>query len=392
VTTSNASTAREPFRSARAVTSAHQRLARSYSSPLLSGPPRSELLLELVAHLYTEEEAALAQHLPPLRPRSAADVARAAGCDVGSAAQLLDHLAFRKMILLAWGEERKYAIMPIVPGTFELALMRPDQSEHTDWHRGFSALFEQLWDTGFMREYARSSRPPVRYLPVGRALENAQGAWPSDRLEEVLADYDDFAVGLCQCRLAMDHVDRGCGKTLENCTSFGRLAPVMVERGLMRPADRSEVLAIKRAAEEEGCVTFIGNVAGGAVNGSCSCCGCCCHALRTVSELNCPGLISRPHFVPRLLEKACKDCGQCAKTCPVLAWSESEDGKPSWEGRRCIGCGLCVARCPFQALELQAAPKAPAPDGSLRQMLLKMAPGYLANTVSISVGRLLRKG
>jgi Pyruvate/2-oxoacid:ferredoxin oxidoreductase delta subunit len=384
------------FVAARAVTPAHRRITRVFSSPLLNGPPYSELLEEISAHLFTEDEAELVQHLPPLRPRTAAGVARSAGCDEASARAVLDTLALEKMVLLAYGDPRKYTLLPVVPGTFELALMTTDLRTRTDWHKRFAVLFERLWETGFMRDYATATRAPVRYLPVGVAIENTTSAWPSDRLEEILADYDDFAVGHCQCRLAMQYIDKGCGKATENCTTFGSMAGIMVDRGLMRRVDRQEILAIKRAAEQEGSVTWMGNIAGGKVNGSCSCCGCCCHALRTISELNCPGMISKPHFVPELDAAACTACGKCTKICPVSAFADREqDGKrapPTWDERRCIGCGLCVVHCPTTALELSARKSAQTPDGSLTSMLLKMAPGYLANTVTVATSRMLRKG
>jgi Pyruvate/2-oxoacid:ferredoxin oxidoreductase delta subunit len=381
------------FAAASVVTPAHRRITRTFSSPLLGGPPYSELLEEISAHLFTEEEAELVQHLPPLRPRTAAAVARAAACDEPSARAVLDRLALEKMVLLAFGEPRKYALLPVVPGTFELALMTTDLRTRTDWHRRFAVLFERLWDTGFMRDYTSSTRPPVRYLPVGAAIENPASAWPSDKLEEILADYDDFAVGHCQCRMAMRFTDQGCGRETENCTTFGKMAGIMVERGLMRRVDRQEILAIKRAAEAEGSVTWMGNVAGGGVNGSCSCCGCCCHALRTISELNAPGMIARPHFVPVLDAAACTACGKCTRICPVKAFADSEDrAPPRWDERRCIGCGLCVVHCPTRALELSASEAASRPDASLASMLLKMAPGYLANTVSVATSRMLRKG
>lgn len=191
------------FVAASVVTPAHRRVTKSFGSPLLGGPPYSELLEEISAHLFTEDEAALVQHLLPLRPRTAEAVARAAGCDAPSARAVLDRLALDKMVILAFGEPRKYALLPVVPGTFELALMTTDLRTRTDWHKRFAVLFERLWDTGFMRDYSSSTRPPVRYLPVGVAIENTTTAWPSDRLEEILADYDDFAVRHCQCRLAM---------------------------------------------------------------------------------------------------------------------------------------------------------------------------------------------
>ena len=45
------------FGSAGSVTPAHRRVLKHYASPLLGGPLPSEDLLELVTHIYTEDEA-----------------------------------------------------------------------------------------------------------------------------------------------------------------------------------------------------------------------------------------------------------------------------------------------------------------------------------------------
>ena len=70
-----------PRRSARAladdpnVSQAHRDVARRLSSPVLMGPPLCDELVALVEHLYSEEEARVVRHLPPVRGLSARAVA-----------------------------------------------------------------------------------------------------------------------------------------------------------------------------------------------------------------------------------------------------------------------------------------------------------------------------
>ena len=64
--------------------------------------------------------------------------------------------------------------------------------------------------------------PWVRFLPVGKAIEAHPMALPSDQLEVVLDQFDTFAVGQCQCRIATEAVGRGCGKPKGNCAVMGR--------------------------------------------------------------------------------------------------------------------------------------------------------------------------
>jgi Pyruvate/2-oxoacid:ferredoxin oxidoreductase delta subunit len=377
------------FGSATRPTPAHHTIMKHYSSPLLMGPPPSDMLLEIVMHMFTDEEAEFAALLPPLRPRTAAKVAKLAGRPVDEVERVLHNLAFNKIVLLASGDPRKYTILPIVPGTFEMALMTNDLSTRNAWHQKFAALFERLWETGYLAQYASAmNRPPVRYLPVTGLTKTLYMAWPSDLLEEILEPYHDFAVGHCQCRLAMQLVDKGCGKSTENCTVFGPLAKPLVERGMMRKSDRREILEIKKKAELEGLVTWTMNDGGdNRGNGSCSCCGCCCHALRGVRDFNTPGLISKPHFMPARDVAKCTVCAKCVKACPMGAWT-LVDKTISFNRARCIGCGLCAAACKKDALKLEPVPDARPPLESMRRIWLGMAPGYLKNSVRIWAKRL----
>src|SRR5674536_131704 len=60
------------------VTRPHLVLAKAYSSPALSGPPMCDELVALMEHMFTDEEAAIVQHIKPFRAKSAANLARQA--------------------------------------------------------------------------------------------------------------------------------------------------------------------------------------------------------------------------------------------------------------------------------------------------------------------------
>jgi electron transport complex protein RnfB len=374
------------FGAAKTITPAHRLIAKHYSSPLLLGPPVKDDLLEMVGHMFTEEEADLVQHLPPLRPRTAEKVAKLSGRSAAEVGKVLDRLAFTKIVILAAGEPRKYTI---IPGTFEMALMTPDLKTRNSWHKKFSEIFERIYDNGYLKDYVNVGREPIRYLPVGPVIKTLNMAWPSDKLEEVLEPYDLFAIGHCQCRVAMQLVGKGCGKATDNCVGFGPLAKPVIDRGMMRKASREEVIEAKKKAELEGSITWMGNEIGDwRGNISCSCCGCCCHALRSLTQLNTPGMISAPHFLPVLVDGKCKLCKKCINICPMDAWSE-QDKQMKFNRVRCIGCGLCVTSCKLGALELKAVPEAKQPEASMQKLLLKMAPGYLSNSVRVWAKRLL---
>ncbi len=351
-------------------------------------------LVALVEHMYTEEQADVIRHLKPWRPRTLRSLARASGRPVEEVGEVMRERAHERYLVLSygkdWGARELFALMPIVPGTFESALIRASADSVTPWHRRFAELFEELFETGFTVEYVKT-RPldAVRYLPVGESIPDESRALPSDRLGELLERYDDFAVGVCQCRLTKQIVGDGCGRALETCTTIGRLAPYLVEQGRAKSASLSDVLEIKAAAEKEGLITWMMNFDGGALgNASCSCCGCCCGALRTVSEFNTPGFIAPPRYVPRV-GAGCKACLKCVKACPMKALEAVEGSKdaPRHLRARCIGCGLCAVACDSGSLVMEAVPEMPEP----RRFPLELPRAIPRNLINMMKVRAERK-
>jgi Pyruvate/2-oxoacid:ferredoxin oxidoreductase delta subunit len=380
---------------------AYRDVAGRLSSPLRMGPPICDELIALVEHLFTEEEAAVARHLGLYAGRTARQLARAEHRTVEEVQPILDRLSEEKRVILrsappkarepgpAGGDgsksaapapaESQYRLLPIVPGIFEMMLIDYTPESLTDWHRRFLDLFEALYETGYLLEYHGSMAPGVRYLPVGNVIDAHPMALPSDKLEIVLDRFDAFAIGQCQCRIAMHVVGQGCGKPLGNCMAMGLWAERSVEAGLMRQVSKKEALDIKREAEAHGMVNWMMNVQSSRGQWSCSCCGCCCHALRMVNEFNAPGSIAPPHFLPRLDGSRCTYCGKCAQRCPMGALVVDTQNKKHEHLRpQCIGCGLCVVACDRQqAVVMEPVPDYRLPYRSWFSLIAHSAPGAI---------------
>ncbi len=329
------------------VPKAQLEVARRLTNPAVMGPPLCDELIALVRHVFTEEEAEVARHLRTLRGRTAAQLARAARRPFDQVQPILDRLADQKRAIAATGPgaRRLYRLLPLVPGLFEMILIGERFDDLSPWHGRFAELFETLYETGYLANY-RSSAPMVRALPVHQAADVQPAAVPVGQLEAILDRFDAFGIGQCQCRTAMLATGKGCGAPRGNCVAMGRWAGAGVEAGWLRPATRREVLDVKLEAEAAGLVNWMMNVEATRGQASCSCCRCCCYALRAVSEFNVPGLFEPPHFIPRFDYARCTHCGRCAAQCPTAAIAVDPRAKThELLAERCIGCGLCRAAC-----------------------------------------------
>lgn len=366
-------------------------VAQRLASPLLMGPPICDELMAFVQHVFTEEEAAVVRRLHPLPGKSASQVARAEHRPVEEVEQVLQRLALKKRVIASsgTGTKRRYHLLPVMPGIFEMVLISETPENLSQWHRKFVELIEALYETGYASAFTRHATRTVRYLPVGRIADAHPLALPSDRMEVVLDRFHLFGIGLCQCRTTMAALGQGCGKPLGNCTVMGDWAAQGIRDGWLKKASRQAVLEAKREAEAHGMVNFVMNVESTRGQVSCSCCGCCCKAMRTMTEFSAPSLVAPPHFLPKFDPACCTYCGKCAAVCPMGALTVNLGEKTRGHSiERCIGCGVCAVACPQPgALAMEPAPGYRQPYRNWASLVAHTVPALLGNVWHAWTGR-----
>jgi Na+-translocating ferredoxin:NAD+ oxidoreductase subunit B len=365
---------------------AHLDTAKKLSNPLIMGPPICDEFIAFIEHCFTEDEARVVSHLGMVK-KSAPDIAKSTGMPLDQVEEILKRLTTEKLTITKSGGtgSEKYSLMPVFPGIFEMVLIGQDPAALSEWHRRFAELFEDLFITGYWLDSQSDGSPGfVRYLPVEESVAGNSMVLPIDKMEPWLDPYKDFAVGHCQCRTTAIVEGKGCGKPTLNCLVVGEMAVTGVRDGwLVKRVTKADALEIKREAEAHGMVNWMFNVESAKNQSSCSCCGCCCHNFRQISEFSAPGAIVPPHFLPVVDATKCNYCGKCALACPMAALVIDTKAKTREHLlKRCIGCGLCVLACDkTKASSMELVGEVHEPAKSMGRLTASMMPGMVKTSL-----------
>ena len=354
------------------------------------GAPPADLLYQILALLFSAEEAELVAALP-VRPFTAEQAARNWRVPVVEAEQTLQRLAGRALLVdIRNHGKTEYVMPPPMAGFFEFALMRTrgdiDQKLLSELYEQYITVEDDFIRQLFLTGNTQLGRVFVNEDAVGS--EHALHVLDYERATQVIETAAEIGVGLCYCRHKRQHQGKACDAEMDICMTFNTVAASLIRSEYARRIDRHECKELLHRAWEQNLVQFGENVQNG-VNFICNCCPCCCEAMLAAQRLGHEHPVHTSNFIARV-EDNCSGCGVCLNACPVRIISlEPEQADGSGRKRAvideelCLGCGVCARNCRLNALAMQARAKrvlTPV-NSSHKAVLMAIERGKLQNLI-----------
>ena len=303
--------------------------------------------LQILARLFTPEQAELACHLKP-EPQLAKTVAEKIGWEERRAFVALKGMTKKGLIEAEKGKGGlAFKLIPFIVGFYENQYGRFDEE--------FAHLVEAYFEEAFHK--MMSVTPPIhRIIPLDEVIPVNVEVMPYERATTYIDEANSFGVIPCACRVQKRLIGQGCEHTVENCLLFSSRPNAFKRRDEIRTITKEEALEILADADEEGLVHSTTNVQKG-VTYICNCCTCSCAILRGLTQYGYLNAVGSSDFFATVNESLCTGCMACIDRCQFNAL-EVRDGVCQVDRSRCYGCGLCVSVCPSWALSLKLKPEA----------------------------------
>jgi ferredoxin len=279
--------------------------------------------------------------------------------------------------------EKQYALHPFAVGIFEMKVPTMNANYYIDARK---YMYQS-----FAMEFLSTALPQMRVIPVETSVTPALNIATYDEVRELVLQNDGrICLAECVCRKGKDSIGRQCKETdrREVCIGFSDFSDMYIRNGFGRPISTEEALEILEQNEKDGLVLMPSNSQESYF--VCSCCGCCCAALESISLLAKPAEFVMNNYQAALAVEKCIGCGKCSKKCKMAAINMQpvENSKKvnaiGIDLNRCIGCGVCVASCKPGALTLAKKTKQTAPPkdmDTLYEEIMKKKKGTARRTL-----------
>ncbi|MEW5947001.1 MAG: 4Fe-4S binding protein [bacterium] len=333
------------------------------------GAPAADEAYDILATLFTEEEARIALDLPPF-PESIASICEKTGMEKEKLVPVLDRMSSKGLVFSNVRDGvRRYSLLPMVPGIFELQFMK---GEYGPEKSRLAKLFDEYYVTGWGKATFDLKTSWARVIPVEKQIPAGTQVFTYEKASELIENASSLALTNCFCRHEAELLGKSCGAPKDVCMILGPFADFTVERGFAERASKQQMMDALARSEEAGLVHCSDNCRD-RINFICNCCGCCCGILGSITKLNIPTAVATSRYIASIDEELCDGCGTCVERCHVSALSLVDDVARHAGAHRCIGCGLCASACPSDAIAMIERPDAREPKRSFRELITEIA-------------------
>ena len=342
------------------------------------GAPESKVLFEILSIVFTEEQAAIACKMP-YGFSSTGKISRITGISKDELQPKLELMAEKGILFDIAVEGREFWFLnPTVIGFFEFSMMRirDEYDQKALAHKLHEYMLGDA-DNTFLHEVGKGDTQLFRPLVHEDTVdENIVEILDYEKAVSLVSASDAWAVGLCHCRHVALHEGKECKKIdLDSCLTLGTAARYFLRRGMAREITKEECLDILYKSREAGLVQMGDNVQKN-IMFICNCCACCCVLLEGYRRLGHNTRLHTSNFIAHVNGETCKQCGLCAKVCPVLAIDgEKVERKTTVTitEELCIGCGVCATKCSSGAMEMLSRPHRVHTPASTIEKVVRMA-------------------
>ena len=322
----------------------------------------SEKLREILAILFSEEEAFIASKFP-LQEATLEELVAQTGLEESILVKHLESMANKGLVMdLPYSGKTYYLLMPGLIGFMEFTFMR--KREDLPMEKLAKLMAEYLQENGkqgqageFFGSKTQLTRALVHkeHIPTHSTIASYEDA------QQIILDSEFTAVTHCYCRHKKEHQGKTCRKGApveETCMVLGEGARFLVRRGFAHEKSKQEMLGILERAKSLNLTHVTDNIRN-KPSFICNCCRCCCELMAGVQMGFEDGLAKTP-FIAVIDEEQCDYCGECLKSCNVKCIGLSKnrkirnkrDRRAKIEEKICLGCGACIPVCDKEAIKL----------------------------------------
>ncbi len=345
------------------------------------GLPDDDKLRQILAILFSEEEAFIASRFP-LEEATIKELVRTTGWEKGRLEAQLDIMADKGLVMdVTYGGKTFYLLMPGLIGFFEFTFMK--QRQDLPVAELAQLMHEYLLgdpEQKMGREFFSSKTPLTRSLAYEEHIPVSSNVATYESAREIIKNAGYGAIAMCYCRHKKEHLHQTCDKnapTREICISLGTAAKFMVRRGFAEKRSTDELLAILTKARDLNLTHITDNIRH-KPSFICNCCSCCCELLGGINR-GFPMGVGKTNFTLQIDQESCIGCGLCKKSCNVIALEliDASNGenkkKMTVNSDNCLGCGACISSCPTSSLSLvpMQRPEPPEKKRDLFKEILK---------------------